>query len=197
MEAGYARECKIKKHFEEALKSISTEQEKLLEERQEMAKELKRTVTSVGLLDSHAQKAIHRRDEAAAEFQVIQESIATLRMEKQSLRKQKNEAVDWLDRWRSERNAKVVECYGCEGEDLPELAEFSFLEIQSATCDFSESFKIGESRNSFVFKGEMLGKTVAIKKLHPHNEQVQFEFQQEVSFPYLSMQCLIVNFFLL
>ncbi|GFZ18010.1 U-box domain-containing protein kinase family protein [Actinidia rufa] len=65
-------------------------------------------------------------------------------------------------------------------EDSLELAEFSLADLQIATCDFSESFKIGQSGYGSVYKGEMMDRTVAIKKLHPHNMQRQSEFLQEV-----------------
>ena len=144
---------------------------------------------NVALLDSRAQEANRRCDEATEELKLIQASIATLQYEKQKIRRQKMEAMHWLDRWRSRGQAGTSHCNGFIGvfEDLPELAEFSLSDLETATCNFSESFKIGQGGNGSVYKGEMLDKTVAIKKLHPHNMQGQSEFQREVAYLSLSL----------
>ncbi|KAJ0020253.1 hypothetical protein Pint_32364 [Pistacia integerrima] len=181
-ESAHAREVKLRKDAEDALGTTIQEQEMLLEEKEKVTGELHKTMRNVALLDSRAQEANRRRDQAAGELKFIQTSIATLQQEKQRLRQQKMEAVRWLERWRSRGQAGATNCNGFIGfvEDLPESAEFSLADLQTATCDFSESFKLGEGGFGCVYKGEMLGRTVAIKKLHPHNMQGQSEFQQEV-----------------
>lgn len=158
------------------------EQEKLIKEKEEVTRELQRTLKNVALLNSRAQEANRKHDEASGELKLIQASVATLRQEKQIIRRQKTEAVRWLERWRSRGQAGASTCSGFIGlvEDLPELAVFSLADVQTATCNFSESFKIGKGGHGCVYKGEMLGRTVAIKKLYPHNMQGQSEFQQEV-----------------
>ncbi|XP_031287507.1 U-box domain-containing protein 33-like isoform X1 [Pistacia vera] len=181
-ESAHAREVKLRKEAEDALGTMIQEQEVLLEEKEKVTGELHKTMRNVALLDSRAQEANRRRDQAAGELKFIQTSIATLQQEKQRLRQQKMEAVRWLERWRSRGQAGATNCNGFIGfvEDLPESAEFSLADLQTATCDFSESFKLGEGGFGCVYKGEMLGRTVAIKTLHPHNMQGQSEFQQEV-----------------
>lgn len=153
-----------------------------MEEREDVTLELRRTMRNVALLDSRAQEANRRHDEAAGELKLVQESIATLRQEKQRIRKQKMEALHWLERWRSRGQGGTANCTGLIGfiDELPELAEFPLLDLQTATCNFSESFKIGQGGYGCVYKGEMLGRTVAIKKLHPYNMHGESEFQQEV-----------------
>lgn len=166
------------------MRTTLEEQEKLLEEKEEITKELQRTMRNVALLDSRAQETNRRHDEAVGELNIIQASIATLRQEKQRIRRQKMEAQHWLERWRSRGQAGAANCNGLTGfvEELPKLAEFSLSDLETATCNFSESFKIGQGGFCYVYKGEMLGRTVAIRKLHPHNMQSQKEFQQEVLF---------------
>ncbi|KAL5814511.1 hypothetical protein ACOSQ4_025152 [Xanthoceras sorbifolium] len=181
-ESAHAREIKLRKESEYALRTTMQEQEKLLDEKEEVTRELQKTMRNVALLDSRVQEANRRCDQAAGELKFIHASIATLRQEKQRIRRQKIEAVRWLERWRSRGQAGATNCNGFIEfvEDLPESAEFSLADLQTATCDFSESFKIGQGGFGCVYKGEMLGRTVAIKKLHPHNMQGQSEFQQEV-----------------
>ncbi|OMO67754.1 hypothetical protein CCACVL1_20337 [Corchorus capsularis] len=180
-ESAHIREVKLRKEVDEALRTTMEEQEKLIKVKEEVTRELQKTMRNVALLNSRAQQANHRHDEATGELKFLRASIATLQQEKQRIRQQKMEAVRWLERWRSRGQAGTAACNGFIGlvEDLPELAEFSLADVQSATCNFSESFKIGKGGHGCVYKGEMLGRTVAIKKLYPHNMQGQSEFQQE------------------
>ncbi|XP_062084945.1 U-box domain-containing protein 33-like [Humulus lupulus] len=181
-DSAFTHERKLRKEAEDALKITLEEQEKLLKEREDITLELHRTMRNVALLDSRAQEAIRRHDEATDELKLVQESIATLRQEKQRIRKQKMEALRWLERWRSRGQGRGANCTSLIGfiDELPVLAEFSLLELETATCNFSESFKIGHGGYGCVYKGEMLGRTVAIKKLHSYNMQGESEFQQEV-----------------
>ncbi|KAL4340773.1 hypothetical protein GQ457_08G001140 [Hibiscus cannabinus] len=180
-ESARLHEVKLRKEAEEALTNTVREQEKLIKEKEEVMEEVQRTMRNVSLLNMRAQEANRKRDEASGELKLIQASIATLREEKQRIRRQKLEAVHWLERWRNLGQAGAATCNGFIGivEDLPGLAEFTLADVQTATCDFSESFKIGKGGHGIVYKGEMLGRTVAIKKLYPHNMQGQSEFQQE------------------
>lgn len=143
---------------------------------------------NIAVLDSHAQEAYRRCDEVSGELKLIQASITTLQPEKQKLQRQKREALLWLDHWKNRARPVVSKANGFRQttsdsvEDSLELAEFTLSDLQSATCDLSESFKIGQGGSAEVYKGEMLGRTVAIKKLHPHNIQKQPEFLHEVNF---------------
>jgi hypothetical protein len=181
-ESALVHEVKLRKEAEDALNNTIQDQEKLLKEKDEVARKLERTMRNVALLDIHAQEANRRCEEASGELKLIQTSILSLRQEEQRIRRQKMEAVHWLERWRSPGQAGTANCNGFLGitEELPELAEFSLSDLQTATCNFSESFKLGQGGCGQVYKGEMLGRTVAIKRLHPNNMQGQSEFQKEV-----------------
>ncbi|KAK7262455.1 hypothetical protein RJT34_30028 [Clitoria ternatea] len=181
-ESAHAREVELRKEAEDALRATVQEQQKLLDEKEETASELQRTMRSISLLGSCAHETNHRRDSAIDELSVIQASISNLRHEKQQIRRQKMEALRWLERWRSRGQVGAEQCNGVIGfaEEFPELAEFSLSDLQNATCNFSESFKIREGGYGSIYKGEMLGRTVAIRKLHPHNMQGSTEFHQEV-----------------
>ncbi|RDX81463.1 U-box domain-containing protein 33, partial [Mucuna pruriens] len=183
-ESAHACEVKLRKEAEDALRATVQEQQKLLNESEEISGELQMTMRNIALLDSHAQEANRRRDEAADELSLIEESISTLWQERQQIRRQKMEALRWLERWRSrgQVGAAAAHCNGFIGfaEELPELAEFSLSDLQNATCNFSNSFKIVQGGYGCIYKGEMLGRTVAIKKFHQHNMQGPLEFRQEV-----------------
>ncbi|KAH8520387.1 hypothetical protein H0E87_001724 [Populus deltoides] len=181
-ESALVHEVQLRKEAEDALNNTIQDQEKLLKEKDEVARKLERTMRNVALLDIRAQEENRRCEEASGELKLIQTSILSLRQEEQRIRRQKMEAVHWLERWRSSGQAGTANCNGFLGitEELPELAEFSLSDLQTATCNFSESFKLGQGGCGQVYKGEMLGRTVAIKRLHPNNMQGQSEFQKEV-----------------
>lgn len=143
-------------------------------ERKELtSKELHKAMRNIAILESQVQESNRRREESAEELKLIQASIATLKIERQTVQRQRFEAANWLDNWKVRRQA---------GDVSSRLMEFSSLDLETATCDFSESFKIGcESYSCSFYKGEMSNRTVMIKKLHLSNMQAQSEFQQEVN----------------
>lgn len=183
-ELAYANEVKLRKKAGDELMNTILEQGKLLGEKEQIDNELKRTMGSIATLDNRAKEANRRQYETSAELKLVQSSIASLRHEKQRIRQQKTEAIRWLERWRNRGQTGSPKCNEFFGfvEELANLAEFSFFDLKTATCNFSESFQLGEGGYGSFFKGEMLGRTVAIKKLHPHNMQGQSEFQKEVNF---------------
>lgn len=184
-ESAHAHEAKLRKEVEDAVSATIKEQRMLLEEKEEIASELERTTRSISLLGNCAHEINSKCDEAAKELSLIQASFSSLQNEKQEIRRQKMEALHWLERWKSCGHVGADHCDGIIGfaEEFPELAEFPLSDLQNATCNFSESFKAMEGGYGSIYKGEMLGRTVAIRKLHSHNMQGSTEFQQEVSFP--------------
>lgn len=157
------------------------EKEKLLKERKEITSELRKAMRNIALLDSRAQEANRRREEITGELTFIHSSKATLRQEKQKLQQETTEAMHWVNSWKNRRKDG-----GLCANDLTEcsvsfeLVEFSLSDLQTATCNFSESFRIGQGGYADMFKGELSDKTVAIKQLHPHYMQQQPQFFEQV-----------------
>lgn len=163
--------------------------ETLSEERTEIREELERTMKTLALLDSQAREVNQKHQEATAELKNIQASIAALKKEKQTIQSQKMNALNWLSQWKSQEAA--LENYNGSirfVENQTQLTEFTFLELQMATCDFSESFKIAQGGYGCLYKGEMSGKTVAIRKLHPHYILGPADFREEVNLLNLNHQ---------
>ncbi|XP_073222832.1 U-box domain-containing protein 33-like isoform X2 [Cicer arietinum] len=181
-ESAHAHEAELRKKAEDVLRFTVLEQQKLLEESGVISRELQMTMRNVALLDSRAKEATRMRDEAAHELSLIQASISTLWQERHQIRRQKMEAFRWLERWKTRGQVRAAHYNGVIGfaEELPELAEFSLSDIQNATCSFSKSFEIAQGGFGRIYKGEMLGRTVAIKKFHQHNVQGPAEFHREV-----------------
>jgi predicted Ser/Thr protein kinase len=67
-------------------------------------------------------------------------------------------------------------------QSLQLLSDFSFSEIEEATCNFNPSLKIGEGGYGSIFKGSLRHTEVAIKILNPNSTQGPSEFQQEVRY---------------
>ncbi|KAL9238782.1 hypothetical protein vseg_013159 [Gypsophila vaccaria] len=178
----HSREAKLRMEAEDALRSMIHEQETLLEKRLEVTGKLQKTMRNVAVLDCRMQDANRRCDEVSEELKLIQVCTASLRLERQRLQSQKMETEAWLERWRSRKRTGGTNRQGYGGilDDVPELVEFSLLDLQSATCNFSESFKICERGFFSVFKGELLGTTISIQRLHSHNIQAPSQFQKEV-----------------
>ncbi|KAK2425000.1 U-box domain-containing protein [Trifolium repens] len=147
-ESAHAHEVELRKEAEVALRDTVLEQQKLLEESEHISGELQMTMRNVALLDSHAKETTRRRDEAAHELLLIQTSISTLWQERQQIRRQKMEALRWLERWKSRGQIGAAHYNG-----------------GGIGC---------------IYKGEMLGRTVTIKKFHQQNVQGPAEFHREV-----------------
>ncbi|GFP82343.1 U-box domain-containing protein 33 [Phtheirospermum japonicum] len=168
LEAAHSREEKLRIDAEATLRTMIQGQEKLVEESEKISQQMQRTMRNIALLDSRAQEADRRCEEVSEELQLIEASVSTLRNEKQKLQGKKNEATRWLDRWRNHEKCEDVRESKAVGskENSCEVLELLVSDVETATCDFCESLRIGHGEYGTVYKGEMSGKTVAIKKLH-------------------------------
>ncbi|KAL8501716.1 hypothetical protein ACS0TY_021004 [Phlomoides rotata] len=183
LESAHSHESKLRIDAEEELRSTIQEKEKIFKETEEVTRQLEMTMRSIAVLHTHAQEADRRHVEVAEEWKLIRASIASLRKEKQRLQTKKIEATRWLDRWRSHtqcEDADKDDFIALMGDDVSVLPEFLLSDLEAATCNFSESFRIGRGGYGIVYKGEMMDRTVAVKKLHSYNMQRQPEFHQEV-----------------
>lgn len=175
-ESAHAQEVELRKIAEDKLNAARRENEELMEQKEFTSKELHKVMRNIAILENQLQEANRRREESTEELKLIQASIATLKIEKLTVQRQQFEAATWLDRWKVRGQDGGVSCTTLR------LTEFSLVDLETATCGFSESFKIRyESYGYSLYKGEMLNRTVMIKKLHWNNLQAQHEFQEEVS----------------
>ncbi|KAI3786992.1 hypothetical protein L1987_41125 [Smallanthus sonchifolius] len=171
-ESAHDEEVELRKVAEDELDAARRENEQLVEQKELTSKELQKVMRNIAILENQVQEANRRREESSEELKLIQASVATLKIEKLTVQRQQLEAANWLDRWKVRGQA---------GGTTLRLSEFSLVDLETATCGFSESFKIGhESYGCSLYKGEMLNRTVMIKKPHRNNLQAQQEFQEEV-----------------
>ncbi|KAJ4816786.1 U-box domain-containing protein kinase family protein [Rhynchospora pubera] len=173
-EAAQAREAKSREELEDLLKMAKERHQVLINQREGALKELDSTMMNLSLLDLRAQELSARQFEAAAELEVLQSSIEIIQIERQ-----KNTQNGRKELRQTGLRVPNYNMIGL-GDDSHNFREFSLADIKAATCDFSESFKLFQGGNGTVYKGEMMNRSVAIKRLHPRNVQGLMEFQQEV-----------------
>nr|XP_043618769.1 U-box domain-containing protein 33-like [Erigeron canadensis] len=174
-ESAHAKEVQLKEVAEDTLNVAKKEYEQLMERKELTSKELQKAMRNIAVLESQLRESNRRREESAEELKLILASIATLKVEKLTVQRQRFEAANWLDRWKARGQPKAI------SHTTERLMEFSLLDLETATCNFSESFKIKcESHGCSFYKGEMSTRTVMIKILHPNNMEAQSEFQLEV-----------------
>lgn len=148
------------------------------------------------------QEMKNQRDKIICELQMVRDQSSALRnqmFESKSTVTELEEkiisAVDLLisfkekrDKLRIEhanavRKVEVLRKFGevdTTSSYVVEFPAFSFMEINEATQDFDQSWKIGEGRYGSVYKGLLRNMPVAIKMLPSYGCQSQSEFQHQV-----------------
>lgn len=148
------------------------------------------------------QEMKNQRDKIICELQMVQDQSSTLRNQMleskctvTELEEKIISAVDLLisfkekrDKLRIEhanavRKVEVLRKFGevdTTSSYVVEFPAFSFMEINEATQDFDQSWKIGEGRYGSVYKGLLRNMPVAIKMLPSYGCQNQLEFQHQV-----------------
>ncbi|KAL6619117.1 hypothetical protein ACP70R_034256 [Stipagrostis hirtigluma subsp. patula] len=91
-------------------------------------------------------------------------------MEYEQLKHKRDNALKDADELRKEKE-KVVSC-----SNLTWNTEFSLLELQQATQNFSDTMKVGEGGFGRVYRGLLCNTSVAIKILCSHNVQGRSQF---------------------
>ncbi|XP_042436563.1 U-box domain-containing protein 33-like [Zingiber officinale] len=159
-EAAHENEIQIREELEGLLKTIKQDCQEVLSQRDEALQELQYSMRTIEILIAHANEMALLTEEAAGELELIQSSIEILKT-----RREENNGP-------KERRL-INHSNGC--------IEFTLADLQTATCDFSESFKLGQGGYGCLYKGEIRNKTVMIKQLHGRNAQGEVEFLQEVN----------------
>lgn len=158
-------EIKMKGELEALLVATRKQHEDLMKNRERAVARLESSMRRLAILDGRAAKIELQTDEFSAELELIQSSIESLKQNKLKV-------------------PKLEELPNCMsnafGDELYSFREFTLLDMESATCEFSESSKIRSQGHGCVYRGEIMNRTVMIYKLHPHSIQSVKQFQQEV-----------------
>uniref|UniRef100_A0A0D9XM60 RING-type E3 ubiquitin transferase n=1 Tax=Leersia perrieri TaxID=77586 RepID=A0A0D9XM60_9ORYZ len=110
--------------------------------------------------------------DTVAESQTL---IDSLQLEFEQLKHERNNALKHAEELHREKQNMV------SSSNLAWSTEFSLLELQEATHNFSDAMKIGEGGFGCVYRGLLRNTAVAIKMLRSQNLQGQTQFQQEVA----------------
>ncbi|MQL98669.1 hypothetical protein Taro_031378 [Colocasia esculenta] len=180
LEAACAHEIKLREELEVLIRTTKREQEQLSEQRDKAMKDLQDAMRAISVTENHIQEVEHHEEKVARELKCVEASIVNLKVERHKIRRGREEAACQQELWKHCSPPVPSSSDGFVRFAPFDLIEFSLSELQSATCDFSDSFKIVQGGSCCVYKGEILGKTVVIKKLQAHDLQGQKEFQEEV-----------------
>lgn len=120
------------------------------------------------------EEEVKLRKELEEALQKAQEEINNMKTKFDKVNKELQLALDH----KSSKENQISEASRTHSLQL--LSEFSFSEIEEATCNFNPSLKIGEGGYGKIFKGILRHTDVAIKMLCPNSTQGPSEFQQEV-----------------
>jgi len=173
-------EMEMREELEVVLVATRKQHEDLIKNKERAVSGLDSSMRRLAILDAHAEKIKLRIDEFSAELEVIQSSIESLYQKKLKMQKLENRHID-LDKGCTYSHDTLSNCVSnAFGDDLYSFREFTMSDMQSATCKFSESFKIWSQGRGCVYKGEIMNRTVMIYKLHCHSIESVRQFQQEV-----------------
>ena len=173
-------EIKMRGELEVLLVATRKQHEDLLKNKEKAVAMLESSMKRLAILDARAAKIKLQMEEFSAEHEVIQSSIESLRQKKLKLQKLEDRHTDQI-MGVTYSHATLSNCMSnAFGDDLYSFREFTLLDIQSATCKFSEGFKIRSDGHGCVYKGEIMNRTVMIYKLHSHSIESVKQFQQEV-----------------
>ncbi|KAF2300362.1 hypothetical protein GH714_012450 [Hevea brasiliensis] len=181
-DSAYANEVKLRKEAENALRNTIEEREKLLEEKEEVTKERQRAMRNVALLDSRVQESNRRRTMLLENCNLFKRPLHLCGRKSRLSDGRKWKLHIGLSDGKIVGKLELLTVMGCLGllKSCLSWRNFQYLICKPQRAIFSESFKLGQGGYGYVYKGEMLGRTVAIKKLYPNNMQGQSEFQKEV-----------------
>jgi hypothetical protein len=166
-ESSKRREVKLREELEGVFLATRKQHDDLARHKEKATAVLDSSKRRLEILDSHANNMRFRMNEAAAKLEVIQSSIKILKQEKTKENKLEDTYINQVEGVTT-------------SHDLYTVRQFTLLDVQDATCKFSESFKIRPGSHGYVYKGEIMNRSVMIHKLHSQRMKSSMQFQQEV-----------------
>jgi len=164
-ESSKKREVKIREELEGLFLVTRKQHEDLAKSKEKATAVLDSSMKRLEMLDARAKNTNLRMDEAAAKLEVIQSSIKILKQEKS----------------KRLEDTHINQDEGCtDSHDPYTFRQLTMLDVEAATCKFSERFKIRPRGHGYVYKGEIMNRSVMIHKLHSQHMKSSMQFQQEV-----------------
>ena len=179
-ESSKKREVKIREELEGLILATRNQDEDLARSKEKATAVLDSSMRTLEILDARAKNISSRMDEAAAELEVIQSSIKNLEQEKTKAQKLEDRHINQVEAC-TNSHLKLPSCSSnAPSDDAYTLRQLTLLDVQAATCKFSESFKIRPRGDGYVYKGEIMNRSVMIHKVHSQCMKSLMQFQQEV-----------------
>uniref|UniRef100_A0A2P2JS06 RING-type E3 ubiquitin transferase n=3 Tax=Rhizophora mucronata TaxID=61149 RepID=A0A2P2JS06_RHIMU len=168
----YNEESKQRKEIEDLLAKEKDKLGKMIDEQNRAMKELCTLSDQKSMLESQVTESDQMAGELEQKIVSAVELLQNYKKERDELQMERDNAL-----------IEAEELRKCRVEDAntPQFfTEFSFSEIEEATCNFDLTLRIGEGGYGSIYRGTLCHTVVAIKVLHSHSLQGPSEFQQEV-----------------
>ncbi|KAI3444534.1 hypothetical protein Pfo_001199 [Paulownia fortunei] len=175
-ETMYAEEIRCRKEIEEALARGREEAEKMKWQLDEVMEDLRIAQEEKSLLEGQIADSDKIVEELEHKMYSAVELLQKYKKERDELQVQRDNALRIAEELRGKQAEEASSSSVSQF-----FSEFSFLEIEEATSNFSQAMKIGEGGYGSIYRGKLRHTQVAIKMLHPNSSQGPFEFQQEVN----------------
>uniref|UniRef100_A0A5B6YL82 RING-type E3 ubiquitin transferase n=1 Tax=Davidia involucrata TaxID=16924 RepID=A0A5B6YL82_DAVIN len=171
----YTEELRQRKEIEEALASGKEEFEKMKKQLDEVMEELRIAQEQKSSLESKIANSDQMVYELEQKILSAVELLQNYKKERDELQVERDNALRLAEELRKKQAEEASSMHMARF-----FSEFSFSEIEEATCNFDPSLKIGEGGYGSIYRGQLRHTQVAIKMLHSHSLQGPSEFQQEV-----------------
>lgn len=173
------QEVKIREELEVLILATRKQHEDLTRSKDKATAAVDSSMRRLDILDARAEHVRHQMDEAVAELEVIQSSIKILEQEKINAQKLEDRHTNQVEGC-TYGHSKLPNCSSNARGDNRTFRQLTLLDVQAATCEFSESFKMRSQGHAYVYKGEIMNRSVIIHMLHSHHMKSSTKFQQEV-----------------
>ncbi|XP_020249825.1 U-box domain-containing protein 33-like isoform X2 [Asparagus officinalis] len=171
----YAKEVNRRKEIEEELATEKLLVEMFKNQNSEILEQLQKTSKQKLELELRIADYDNIFKDLKEKLLEAQHLLSVLQGDCEKLHLQRDAALKELEKLRRNKEAVTTRRKGSIN-----FTEFSFEEINRATCSFSNSLKIGEGGYGSVYIGFLRHTTVAIKVLDRKSMKGQLEFHQEV-----------------
>ncbi|XBI88582.1 hypothetical protein VPH35_026534 [Triticum aestivum] len=179
-ESSKKREMKIREELEGLFVAARKQHEDLARSKEKATAVLDSSMRRLDILDARAKNMSLRMDEAVAELEVIQSSINILKQERSKAHKKEDRHTNHVKEGCTYSHSKLPNCSSIAlGDDPYTYRQLTLLDVQAATCKFSESFKLRPRGHGCIYKGKNMNRSVMIHRLHSDSKS-SMQFQRKV-----------------
>ncbi|KAJ0253769.1 U-box domain-containing protein 32 [Hirschfeldia incana] len=168
------KELSRRKKLEEFLEKEKGELKTVIEQNNGFMRKLQIVQGDNLRLERQISKLQDLEKEHGEKFDTAMELLKSFRQKRDEIRIDHENAVKEVNALKRLIKGKSVESSGSE------MLDYSFMEINEATNDFDQSWKLGEGKYGSLYKGNLQNLQVAVKMLPSYGSQNHFEFERKV-----------------